>query len=433
MKTLLPVLALSLLVVTLPARAAVDDAAIDQAAKEYKRLFEESREAGNRPGMGDMGDYVDQAFAQIAIEELTLDQIDRMLDAAPVSVSTRTAVRVNDALKKQAEKPDVDGARAALLQLKSQSRIAKSAEKLPKLQAALSHPAIAQAVEKGYGSEIFVTAMELDDNDLQTVTVQLVALKDSIRPDASPKFFTNGAAFLIRVVEPENPEPAKALAPLRESLSAALATKLKGDVAEKDKPRLEEAEARLNGAFARGELIGHPAPNIDFSWFRDPAKPDVKVASLADLKGKVVVLDFWATWCGPCIASFPNVKALHNYYRGYDVAVIGVTSIQGSHSGPGGRVDTKGDPDKEMSLMPEFMDQKTMTWPVAFSKQNVFNPDYGVMGIPNMVMIDPKGIVRYAGMHPGSKLDEKTALIDKLLSEAKLTIPAALLMPKKQD
>ena len=68
------VVSISILVVA-PARAAVDDAAIDQASKEYRRLFEESREAGNRPGQGDMGDYVDQAFAQIAIDQLTLDQI----------------------------------------------------------------------------------------------------------------------------------------------------------------------------------------------------------------------------------------------------------------------------------------------------------------------------------------------------------------------
>ena len=53
---------------------------------------------------------------------------------------------------------------------------------------------------------------------------------------------------------------------------------------------------------------------------------------------------------------------------------------------------------------------KEMTWPVAFSKQPVFNPDYGVMGIPDVIIIDGKGIVRHVGLHPAMKLEEKTAL-----------------------
>jgi thiol-disulfide isomerase/thioredoxin len=423
----------SFLLLSAPALATVDDDAIDQAAREYDRLFQESREAGNRPGMADMGDYVDQAFSAIPLQQLTLDQVERVLDKVPVAVSTRTSRGLDQHLQQLAEAADAEGARAAILRLRTQSRIVKSAEKLPRMQAALAHPAIKEAVAKGHGGELFATAMELEPKDLDAVVEPLVSLQDSVRPNAPARFFNSAAAFMMSVAKPADPESARRFAPLREQLAKALDEKLRGNVEDKDRDRLEQALGRLNGAYARGELLNSEAPPIDFVWYENPANPDEKISSLDDLKGKVVVLDFWATWCGPCIASFPNVKALHNYYRGYDVVVLGVTSVQGYHVSPTGRVDTKGDPQKEMSLMSEFVEQKSMTWPVAFSKQSVFNPDYGVMGIPSMVIIDTKGIVRHVGLHPGGKLDEKTPLIDKLLAEAGLVLPAQLLEMKKPN
>jgi hypothetical protein len=126
------------------------------------------------------------------------------------------------------------------------------------------------------------------------------------------------------------------------------------------------------------------------------------------------------------------VKAVYKYYRGYDVQVIGVTSLQGFSVAGNQRIDTKDNPEKEFGLMPDFMKEKEMIWPVAFSKQPVFNPDYGITGIPDMIIIDGKGIVRYVGLHPGAtKLEEKTKIIDQLLSENKSMIPAQLMIPKK--
>ena len=111
---------------------------------------------------------------------------------------------------------------------------------------------------------------------------------------------------------------------------------------------------------------------------------------------------------------------------GYDVAIIGVTSVQGRHyPGDGPPVDCTDDPEKEMGLMPAFIETKNMTWTVAFSEQEVFNPEYGLRGIPHVAIIDAEGKVRYNGLHPASPLEEKTAKIDKLLAEAGLEVPAA--------
>jgi thiol-disulfide isomerase/thioredoxin len=164
---------------------------------------------------------------------------------------------------------------------------------------------------------------------------------------------------------------------------------------------------------ARAALIGKPAAELDFKWSsRDGLK------KLSELKGKVVVLDFWATWCGPCVASFPQVRELTAHYKDMDVAVVGVTSIQGNIVGLETQpIDTKGNPEREIALMKDYIKAKDITWPVVFSEQPVFNPAYGVTGIPHMAIIAPDGTVRHSGLHPAEPHADKVKKIDALLKE----------------
>ncbi len=170
---------------------------------------------------------------------------------------------------------------------------------------------------------------------------------------------------------------------------------------------------------ARDALVGSPAPELNFTWSSGP-----EVKKLSDLRGKVVVLDFWATWCGPCVASFPQVRELTAHYAGADVVVLGVTSLQGNIMGlEPARIDTRNDPAREKELMKTYIKAKEITWTVVFSEEPVFNEAYGVSGIPHMAIVAPDGKVRHTGMHPAEPHASKVAKIDALLKEFGKPLP----------
>ncbi len=97
--------------------------------------------------------------------------------------------------------------------------------------------------------------------------------------------------------------------------------------------------------------------------------------SLSDLKGRVVVLDFWASWCPPCRAAIPALEKIHRDYQSHGVAVIGIN------------VSDNADPH-------EFMASMNATYTVLVDNGTAARA-YRVRGIPTLVVIDKSGKIRY--------------------------------------
>lgn len=110
---------------------------------------------------------------------------------------------------------------------------------------------------------------------------------------------------------------------------------------------------------------------------------------LSDLRGRPVLLDFWATWCGPCRAELPVLVRLHQRYSARGFTVVGVN------------VDEAGP-----SLVPQFKRHFNIPYAVVYDLGNAASRAYQVTGLPTLVLIDRSGTVRrrYAGAIPEDTL-----------------------------
>lgn len=103
---------------------------------------------------------------------------------------------------------------------------------------------------------------------------------------------------------------------------------------------------------------------------------DGKPLSVASLKGKVVLIDFWATWCGPCRGELPNVVAAYKKYHTKGFDIIGISL------------------DQDRDKLTSFIQSNNMTWPQFFDGKgwnNQLAVKYGVESIPATVLIDGQG------------------------------------------
>jgi cytochrome c biogenesis protein CcmG/thiol:disulfide interchange protein DsbE len=149
-----------------------------------------------------------------------------------------------------------------------------------------------------------------------------------------------------------------------------------------------------------GELPLAPAPNKELyaKSFINRSAPDLIVDTWItpqpSTQGKMILIDFWATWCGPCCKAIPELNALHRRFADR-LVVIGLS--------------------EETAEQVEAMSQPRIEYYEAVDPQQRTKSAFGVKGIPHVVIIDPTGVVRWEGFPfmPGHELTEE--VVAKLL------------------
>jgi thiol-disulfide isomerase/thioredoxin len=152
----------------------------------------------------------------------------------------------------------------------------------------------------------------------------------------------------------------------------------------------EPAKAQARGLLNRLGAVGKP---VDIQY----TALDGRQVDLAKLKGKVVLIDFWATWCGPCVGEVPDVKAAYEKLHDQGFEIVGISL------------------DQNKDALAGFVKDKGLAWPQYFDGAgwgNKFAQEFGINSIPSMWLVDKQGNLR--DQEARGALEEK---VSKLLAE----------------
>lgn len=152
----------------------------------------------------------------------------------------------------------------------------------------------------------------------------------------------------------------------------------------------------VNNSSSTANMQGDENKAPDFTLINT----DGKNVSLSDYKGKVVIIDFWATWCPPCRRGIPDLIDLKNEFKD-KIAVIGISL----------------DMENTKAGVPDFVDKMGINYPVVYFNDKVINDYGGISAIPTTFIIDKNGniVKKIVGLYPKSEIEKQ---LNELMRES---------------
>jgi len=272
----------------------------------------------------------------------------------------------------------------------------------------------AEAAIKRYRVQIQAEAMSMDE-------VRAMLKKQPTDPTAIELY---GSKVLMKAGPLASDEPERAEKTLNEGKKylTDLREKVKDNedatkAIDRAEKQFGQIERMIASAKKLKELIGKDATSLTAdAWVNGAPLTD------EELKGKVVLLDFWAVWCGPCVSTFPHLREWQEKYADKGLVMIGVTGYynfvwdaEGERAKPSNDKVTEA---QEQDMLKQFAAHNKLTHRIAVDKEGKMADFYGVTGIPHVVLIDRHGKIRLikVGASPDTA-KEIEAMLEKLIGE----------------